>query len=398
MTRIAVVIPHFRQTGFLAECLDSLLAQTRLPDDVILVDSSPEETGEIMARYASHTSATGLVPRVVHLITPAAGVAAARNAGLHATTCELVAFLDADNIAASDRIEWQLEVFESNPDIVLSHGPLVPIDRRGEGYSGIAAYASHNVPVEQQLGWLVARNRIATDTVCARRDLVVALGGFCETRGVREDYDLWLRMATQGRFHYVDAPLALYRRHETNLSNNEAYMFAWEAGALNRLEWPVIADALRTAYPNEAERAVIEGEVRLRRGEFGVAEMHFIGLARLPQATAALFHLAHLAMARGSLDYAESMLRRALNDDPDDAGLWNNLGVVLVRVGRVDAAADAFACAVDLRPHYRDAAANLDQILHPQEQMRGGPLRSAAWRVTRRRLRPQLIPMMAVAA
>src|SRR6266545_4083611 len=97
MTRIAVVIPHFRQTGFLAECLDSLLAQTRLPDDVILVDSSPEETGEIMARYASHTSATGLVPRVVHLITPAAGVAAARNAGLHATTCELVAFLDADN-------------------------------------------------------------------------------------------------------------------------------------------------------------------------------------------------------------------------------------------------------------------------------------------------------------
>jgi glycosyltransferase involved in cell wall biosynthesis len=380
MTRIAVVIPHFRQAGFLAECLDSLLAQTRQPDEIILVDSSPEETGEIMARYASD---------VVHLVMPAAGVAAARNAGLNATTCELVAFLDVDNIAASDRIEWQLEVFESNPDIVLSHGPLVPIDRRGEGYSGIAAYASHNVPVDHQLGWLIARNRIATDTVCARRDVVMALGGFCETPGVREDYDLWLRMATQGRFHYVDAPLALYRRHETNLSNNEAYMFEWEAGALNRLDWSVIADALRRAYPDDAERAIVEGEVMLRRGELGQAEMHFIALAREPRAAAALFHLSHLALRRGSVDYAESMLRRALKEDADDAGLWNNLGVVLARSGRSDAAADAFACAVDLRPHYRDAAANLDQILHGH---------AGAWRVTCRRLRPQLIPMMAVAA
>jgi glycosyltransferase involved in cell wall biosynthesis len=380
MTRIAVVVPHFRQAAFLAECLDSLLAQTRKPDEIILVDSSPEETGEIVARYAGS---------IRHLVQPANGVAAARNAGLNATTCDLVAFLDADNIAASDRIEWQLEVFDSNPDIVLSHGPLIPIDRRGEGYSGISAYASHNVPVEQQLGWLIARNRIATDTVCAKRDVIMALGGFCETPGVREDYDLWLRMATRGRFHYVDAPLALYRRHETNLSNNEAYMFGWEAGALNRLEWPVIADALRAAYPDEAERAIIEGEVRLRRGEFGLAEMHFVVLARLPQAASALFHLSHLAMARGSFDYAESMLRRALKEAPDDAGLWNNLGVVLVRAGRIDDAADAFAFAVDLRPHYRDAAANLDQILHGH---------AGAWRVTRRRLRPQLIPMMAVAA
>jgi len=379
MTRIAVVIPHFRQAGFLAECLDSLLAQTRQPDEIILVDSSTDETAEIVARYAGS---------IRHIVQPANGVAAARNAGLNATTCDLVAFLDADNIAAGDRIEWQLEVFDSHPDIVLSHGPLVPIDRRGEGYSGIAAYASHNVPVDQQLGWLIARNRIATDTVCAKRDVIKTLGGFCETPGVREDYDLWLRMATQGRFHYVDAPLALYRRHETNLSNDEAYMFEWEAGALNRLDWAVITEALRRAYPDAAERAIIEGEVRLRRGELGVAELHFISLARQPRAAAALFHLAHLMIHRGSLDYAEAALRRALAEEPHDAALCNNLGVVLVRRGQSDEAADAFACAVDLRPHYRDAAVNLEHLLHG---------RAGAWTVTRRRLRPQLMPLAAAA-
>ena len=380
MTRIAVIVPHYRQTEFLAACLDSLLAQTRVPDEIILVNSSPEETGEIMARY------TG---RVIHVVAAATGVAAARNAGLNATTCDLVAFLDADNIAATDRIEWQLEVFNSHPDIVLSHGAIVPVDRQGSGYAGISNYGSHHVPVERQLGWLIARNQIATDTVCARRDVVMSLGGFCETPGVREDYDLWLRMATQGRFHYIDAPLAVYRRHESNLSNNEAYMFEWEAGALNRLDWQVITHALRTAYPDAAERAIIEGEVMLRQGDLGRAEMHFIALARRPGAAAALFHLSHLAMRRGSLDYAEVMLRRALKEEPDDAGLWNNFGVVMARCGRADDAADAFACAVDLRPLYQDARTNLERILHGN---------SGSWKMTCRRLRPQLIPMMAVAA
>lgn len=378
MTRIAVIVPHYRQTEFLAACLDSLLAQTRVPDEIIVVDSSSGETGDIMARYT----------QVVQLVTPANGVAAARNAGLKATTCDLVAFLDADNIAATDRIEWQLQVFASHPDVVLSHGAIAPIDRHGSSYAALSTYTSEQMSLDQQFGWLIARNRIATDTVCARRDLIERLGGFCETPGVREDYDLWLRMATEGRFHYIDAPLAVYRRHETNLSNDEAYMFEWEAGALNRLDWLTITDALRRAFPDDAERSIVEGEVMLRRGELGQAEMHFLTLARQPLAAAALFHLAHLMMRRGSLDYAERVLRRALAEQHDDAGLWNNLGVVLARSGRTDDAAGAFARAVGLRPLYQDAAANLDRILHGH---------AGTWKVTRRRLRPQLMPLAAAA-
>ena len=401
MMRLAVIVPHYRQAEFLSACLDSLMAQTRLPDEIIVVDSSPEDTTGIMTRYTSdtgdsqRTSPTALVPRVQHVVQPPDGVAAARNAGLAATTCELVAFLDADNIAATDRLEWQITVFESLPDIVLSHGALMPIDRLGSGYAGVLRYDSQQVPLEHQLGWLIARNRVATDTVCARRETIAAVGGFCETPGVREDYDLWLRMATLGRFHYIDAPLAVYRRHDGNLSNNEAYMFAWEAGALNRLEWPVIEVALRAAYPNDAERSILEGEVRLRRGEYRIAERHFLTLARQPRAAAALFHLSHLMMRRGSLDYAEAALRRALDVEPGDAASWNNLGVVLIRTERADEAADAFAAAVELRPNYQDAADNLDLMLHPP--MPGGAWRSA-WKVTRRRLRPQLMPMAAIAA
>jgi hypothetical protein len=60
--------------------------------------------------------------------------------------------------------------------------------------------------------------------------------------------------------------------------------------------------------------------------------------------------------------------------------MWNNLGVVLVRSGRTNAAADAFASAAGLMPAYRDAADNLEHITN------GG---AGGWKVTRTRLKGQ---------
>ncbi len=134
------------------------------------------------------------------------------------------------------------------------------------------------------------------------------------------------------------------------------------------------------AYSKNAETSIIEGEMALARRDFRVAEDHFLSVARLPNAAPALFHLAHLAISHGSLDFAEAMLRRALDEEPTDAGLWNNLGVVLIRSGRSSEAADAFACAAGLMPDYGDAADNLAHIVN------GG---TGGWKVTRTRVMAQ---------
>ena len=119
-----------------------------------------------------------------------------------------------------------------------------------------------------------------------------------------------------------------------------------------------------------------------------MTELDYLILAREPRAAEALFQLAQLMMRRGSLDYAEAALRRAVAEEPDDAALWNNFGVVLARSGRMDGAADAFARAIDLEPGHEDAAANLHQILY-------GP--SGAWSVTRTRVPLQRSPLAAAA-
>ena len=379
MSRIAVVVPHFRQAEFLAACLDCLLAQARRPDDIIVIDSSPSDTAAIVARYGAP---------VRHIASPATGVGAARNQGLHATDCDLVAFLDADNLAAPDCLSRHARAFDANPDAVLCHGALTPIDRNGDSYDGLTRYDSEQVPFLRQLGWLLERNRVATDTVCVRRHAVMSLGGFCEVRGVREDYDLWLRLAATGPFVYIDAPLASYRRHETNLSNDAGYMHEWEAGALRRVDWATTRRALHAAFPDQAQRTLVEGEVRLRRGESGAAQRCFRTLLNGPQAAAAMFHLAHLALDRHDLDAAERLLRRATREHPSDAGLWNNFGVLLATRGHRSEAGEAFTSAADLRACYDDARRNLEQVC------RGA---AGEWRVTRRRLRPVLLPLASLA-
>jgi glycosyltransferase involved in cell wall biosynthesis len=377
--RVALVIPHFRQAEFLAACLESALFQTRRADEIIVVDSSPADTAEIMARYRGD---------VRHVITPARGVAAARNAGIAATRCDLVSFLDADNVATPDRLRSQERAFIDAPDAVLCHGAMILMDRKGAGYAQVPRFNSEQVAFERQLGWLIERNRVAADTVCVRRDALELVGGFCEQSGVREDYDLWLRLASVGPFRYLDAPLAWYRRHETNLSNNADYMFEWEAGALRRLAWPVIEQAVAVAFPDPRERAVVEGEVRLRRGEREAAERHFQAVFEKMQNSEALFHLAHIAVDRGDVDTAEDLLLRGIDKASSDAGLWNNLGVTLALQGGWTAARDAFERAASLRAHYDDAARNLEDA----KRGSAGP-----WRLTRRRLRPELMPMAAAA-
>lgn len=372
--RTAVIVPHFRQAEFLGPCLESLLGQTRVPDAIVVVDSSPEETASTLMRYSQ---------RVRHVIAPVAGVAAARNAGLWETDCELVAFLDADNLALPDCLARQAATFERDPTVLLCHGDLVPIGHTGARYPGLERVRSEQVPRERQLGWLLERNRIATDTVCVRRDAVMAVGGFCETPGVREDYDLWLRLAARGRFRYLGAPLAAYRRHARNLSNDAAYLFEWEAGALRRVPWPVVEEALAGAFDNEAERRLVRAEIRLRRGDRDRAYAELGQLAADHDLSAAWFHLGHLALDGGDLDTAARAFDRVLCGDGDDPACLNNRGVVYARMGERERAHDAFARASHLSPYFHDAAMNLRTLEAGETD----------WRLTRRRLRRELLPL-----
>ena len=140
-TTVAVIIPAHDAAAFLPAALDSVFAQTRPPDEVILVDDGSTDDTEAVVRSHSHAA------RIRYLRQEHAGVAAARNAGLREARAEWIAFLDADDLWLPHRIEAGLELAARRPDVRWCAGAFVERKVNGlEMVRGLAPPAARAFP------------------------------------------------------------------------------------------------------------------------------------------------------------------------------------------------------------------------------------------------------------
>ncbi|MCA9795210.1 MAG: glycosyltransferase family 2 protein [Candidatus Eremiobacteraeota bacterium] len=111
--RVSVVIPVFNGEAYLAEAIESVLGQTRLPDEILIVDDGSTDSSAIIAE--SYSIATVLrQANTGHL--------AARNLGIRSASGELVAMLDADDRALPTRLALQVAAFENQPELAVCYG------------------------------------------------------------------------------------------------------------------------------------------------------------------------------------------------------------------------------------------------------------------------------------
>jgi len=110
--RISVIVPVFNGERYLAEALNSILGQTRPPEEVIVVDDgSTDHTAEVAGRFP-----------VRYLSQANQGAAAARNTGAQAATGDLLAFLDHDDLWVADKLARQLAVLAAQPELDMVFG------------------------------------------------------------------------------------------------------------------------------------------------------------------------------------------------------------------------------------------------------------------------------------
>ena len=100
---VSIIIPAFNASPWIAQTLDSALAQTWSKTEIVVVDDgSTDDTLALARRYESER---------LHVINqPNSGAAAARNTGLQSARGEYIQFLDADDLLATDKIERQLQL------------------------------------------------------------------------------------------------------------------------------------------------------------------------------------------------------------------------------------------------------------------------------------------------
>jgi glycosyltransferase involved in cell wall biosynthesis len=206
---ISAIIPTFNRAAFLAEAIDSILAQTEKDFELIVVDDgSTDATQELAAAYEN---------RIRYFYQPHAGVSAARNLGIRHAAGKFIAFLDSDDLWLPQKLARQIEWINAHPDIMLCYTDEIWI-RRGKRVNQKKIHAKSG-------GWIyplcLPRCIISPSSVLMRRELFEIAGVFDEQLPICEDYDLWLRVAAQFEVGLLAKPLIAKRGgHSDQLSHS----------------------------------------------------------------------------------------------------------------------------------------------------------------------------------
>jgi glycosyltransferase involved in cell wall biosynthesis len=216
---VAAIIPCFNARRFVVDAVHSALVQTYPRLEIIVVDDgSTDALADALHPFRD---------RIKLVVQPHQGPAAARNRGIRETEAELIALLDADDQWHQDKIRRQVAVLGSRPECCLIYTARQLIDKVGESVrEGTTWYPLPPEPVQGEcLVELVAANRLMSSSVLFRRAALRA-DWFDERLAACEDWDLWLRLAEQHQFAYVDEPLTEIRVHNRNMTLDAGQMYA----------------------------------------------------------------------------------------------------------------------------------------------------------------------------
>jgi glycosyltransferase involved in cell wall biosynthesis len=225
--KVSVVIPTFNSGRFVTGAVESALAQTRAPDEVIVVDDgSTDDTSTTIARFYQS---------VRYIRKENGGVSSARNRGVAEATGDLIGFLDADDVWHPRKLEVQIAALASRQDLGLigSWTYPWPADRHPDRPLPGEKFDLVEVPEDD----LLIRNCLVTSTVLVRKEVLQAAGEFDPKLHGPEDYDLWLRVARLAPIANLDVAVTGYRLGTPgSLSKNAVRMEAGMRLILDKLD------------------------------------------------------------------------------------------------------------------------------------------------------------------
>jgi glycosyltransferase involved in cell wall biosynthesis len=276
MARVSVIIPTYDAACWLPESLDSILAQTEPPDEILVVDDgSTDDTPAVLARYA----------RRIRVVDGAhGGMAAARNLGLAHATGDWIAFHDADDVALPDRLAVLRGFLAAHPDVdaVFADGARLdapdarlvprPLAERLAGRALRFTDLFEGFPVYFQ-------------TALVARRLFEAAGPFDVRIRTQPDLDCGYRLLAHGRAAFVDRVVFRYRVHQGNTTRDRLEVREDLAYILEQLPTRVPAAVDEVGAARVARRLARHhfriGELRLARGDQSIARDAFARAAVL---------------------------------------------------------------------------------------------------------------------
>jgi glycosyltransferase involved in cell wall biosynthesis len=257
---VSVVIPTFNRRHTLERALHSVYAQTRIPEEVIVVDDgSVDDTGSMV---------TTKFPQVRYFYQPNLGVSAARNFGIGQVRGAWIALLDSDDEWLPAKLEKQLNALNNAPGSQVCHSDEI-WNRNGKRVNQMLKHAKSGGWIFKQCLPLCA---ISPSAVVLHRTLFDQVGLFDESLPACEDYDFWLRVCAQLPVLFIAEPLIIkYGGHADQLSRKYWGMDRFRIQALAKIIRTQILqeDDQNAALTMLKEKVTIYIQGAAKRGKHG---------------------------------------------------------------------------------------------------------------------------------
>jgi glycosyltransferase involved in cell wall biosynthesis len=224
MALVSIIIPCYKQAHYLAQAIDSAIAQTYPHVEILVIDDgSPDHTRDVAQSYS----------QVRYIRQENAGVAAARNTGISAARGEYLQFLDADDVLLPTKIAQCMTEFAAQPELNVVY---TDYEVRDESLSTpLNVSWGHSQPESELHTYVLMHSSpIAISAAVFRREVLEHMGGFNTQLHGTEDWLMWFTLVmNRAKFRFVNEKLAWYRRYTTSTSSNLASVAvqkirAWE--------------------------------------------------------------------------------------------------------------------------------------------------------------------------
>ncbi|MCH8878499.1 MAG: glycosyltransferase [Planctomycetes bacterium] len=206
---VSVIIPVYNSADFLGQAIDSVMDQTFLDLEIIVVDDgSTDRTPEVAAQYRDH---------ITYIRQPNGGNAAARNRGVVEARGRWLCFLDADDLWEPRKLERQLLDLLRHPEWMISFVRARKFFESGD---------SEPMPEDPSEGELWDRLVFYQPFGCSHSGMMLhsscfeRVGGFDDALRLSVDWDLFIRLADLYRMRVLPEFLVHHRQHSNNTTGN----------------------------------------------------------------------------------------------------------------------------------------------------------------------------------
>jgi len=221
---VSVIIPTFNRGYCLEESIRSVLEQSFIDFELVVVDDgSTDNTSELVRRFPA--------VKLIRL-EENRGVSFARNRGVVEAQGDWVGFLDSDDLWEQGKLATQVKWIERHPDLQMVYTDEIWI-RNGVRVNPMNKHRKYSGDIFR---YCLPLCIVSPSSVLLRAKVLSEVGGFDESMPVCEDYDLWLRIAKRYPFHFIEEKLIVKRGgHEDQLSRKYWGMDRWRVYALEKL-------------------------------------------------------------------------------------------------------------------------------------------------------------------